>query len=326
MIETGCDIAWEKPTGKQLADAGIRFASLYVGQDDTGKNMTPAVVADYAAHGVWINTNFEYGAQQMLGGAKQGAIDAKLGLAQATACRMPPGRPISYSADWDATTAQINGSIIPYLVAARSVTGPGTVGVYGSYAVVTAVAAYWAKHFPGERIHLWQTVAWSKSAWYAADEVRQPGGTITVGGIAIDLDYADVDDFGQWMPGQLTGADMPLTQADIDAVASAVKDQVTNVQRGVVASPHTGGGTSTVGSEILALPTRFDALNAALADLGAKLTSLAAPVDVATLTAGIVAALTPVVTAAVEAGAAPNYDQMALAVEAHLSAALGQAK
>lgn len=213
MSIAGCDIAWGKPTGEQLAAAGIKFACLYVGQDDTGKNMTPAVVADYAAHGVQIVTNFEYGAQQMLGGARQGSIDAALGWAQAKACGMPPRRPIIYSADWAATAAQITDSIIPYLVAARGVTGPGTVGVYGSYAVVTAVAAYWAAHYPGERIHLWQTVAWSNSRWDSADEITQTGGTVTVGGIALDQDFAAAADYGQWQPGSAPAA-RDTTQED----------------------------------------------------------------------------------------------------------------
>jgi hypothetical protein len=199
----GCDIAWQKPTGAQLAAVGVQFASLYVGQDNTGKNMTPAVVADYAAHGVSVITNFEYGATQMLGAAAQGRTDAALGLSQARACGMPDGRPIIYSADWAATAAQINSGIIPYLAAARDVTGPGTVGVYGSYSVVTAVNAYWAAHFPGEHLYVWQTVAWSGSSWATAlEEIEQLGGSMTVGGITIDQDYAPAGvDVGQWILG-----------------------------------------------------------------------------------------------------------------------------
>lgn len=194
----GCDIAWDKPTGQQLADAGFVFACLYVGQDTTGKNMTPAVVNDYTSHGVKVVTNFEYGAMQMLNGAKQGAIDAALGHAQATACGMPHGRPIIYSADWAATPAQITSAVIPYLVAAREVTGPGTVGAYGSYTLIGMVADYWAQAFPGEPVYLWQTVAWSNSKWASGDEITQGGETRSVGGHTIDVDYAHVPDYGQW--------------------------------------------------------------------------------------------------------------------------------
>lgn len=316
MTVTGVDIAWQKPTGQQLADAGIHFASLYVGQDDTGKNMTAAVVADYAAHGVAVIANFEYGAQQMLGGAKQGAIDAALGSSQAKACGMPAGRPIIYSADWAATAAQITGAIIPYLVAARGVTGPGTVGVYGSFAVVTAAAAYWVAHYPGERLFLWQTVAWSNSRWAALGEVQQSGGTITVGGIALDLDYAPAGDVGQWTPGE----DMPLTAADGDLVA----DRTENRQVGVIASPATvPPAKTTLGQETASNPARWAQLWARLDALKA---AVAAPVDPKALATAVVAGLTPVVDAAVQAGQAPDYDHLAIVVEQHLAATLANPK
>lgn len=315
MSVTGCDIAWQKPTGAQLAAVGIRFASLYVGQDNTGKNMTPAVVADYAAHGVAVITNFEYAAQQMLGGAAQGAIDAALGWSQAKACGMPDGRPIIYSADWAATAEQITSAIIPYLVAARGVTGPGTVGVYGSFAVVTAVAAYWAQRFPGERIYLWQTVAWSNSRWAALGEVQQSGGTITVGGIALDLDYAPVGDVGQWTPGE----DMPLTVTDADLVA----DRTENRAVGVIASPPTTPpAKTTLGMETASNPARWAALFAEIGQIKAAL----APVDVKALAASLAAAVQPAIVQAVQAGIAPGADQLALALEQHLAATLAQPK
>lgn len=309
MTLTGCDIAWQKPTGAQLAGAGIHFASLYVGQDATGKNMTPAVVADYAAHGVALITNFEFGAQQMLGGAAQGAIDAALGWEQAQACGMPAGRPIIYSADWAAAAAQIASAIIPYLVAARGVTGPGTVGVYGSVAVVTAVAAYWATHYPGERIYLWQTVAWSNSRWAALDEVQQTGGTLTIGGIALDLDYAPAGDVGQWTPGE----DMPLTTADADLVA----DHVLNRLLGE--TDLTGKLTGTK----LSLGQAVARSRAAQSDLKS---TVAAPVDVKALAASAATALGPMVQQAITAGVQPDYDHMAAVLEAHLAATLAAPK
>lgn len=119
---------------------------------------------------------------------------------------------------------------------------------------------------------------------------------------------------------------MPLTQDEINAVANAAKDAITNIQRGVVLSPHTGGGQSSIGTEIMALPTRFDALNKTLAALSDKVGVLAAPVDVKALATSIVTALGPIVQQAVTTGVQPDYDHMAVVLEAHLASTFAQAK
>ena len=215
----GVDIAWQKPSGAQLAAAGVAVASLYVGQDTSGKNMNAAVVADYTSHGVGVITNFEYGAAQMANGAPQGTIDAKLGLSQKRAAGVPDSRPSIFSADWRATAAEITGGIIPYLVSARAVLGAGLVGVYGSYYVVKAVADYWAAHFPGEKIWLWQTVAWSDGLIDPRIDFYQNGKTITIGGIVCDWDeIRNVNsDVGQYpAPAPVDPPPAPATFKDLD--------------------------------------------------------------------------------------------------------------
>lgn len=208
---TAVDIDWSKPSGAALAAAGVKVASLYVGQDNTGKNMTLAVVEDYLAHHVAVLTNFEYGAMQMNGGASQGHADAVLGLSQKRACNLPDSRPIIFSADWPATASEIANNIIPYLVAARGVLGGGNVGVYGSYYVVKAVADYWAAHYPGEKIWLWQTVGWSNGLIDPRIDFYQNGTTITVAGISCDVDEIRHADVGQYpVPTQTPKAGEPM--------------------------------------------------------------------------------------------------------------------
>jgi hypothetical protein len=192
-----CDIAWSKPSGGALKSAGFTVASLYVGQDTTGKNMSLSVVSDYNNNNVGVVTNFEYGAMQMANGAAQGRSDAILGLSQKRACGIPDSRPIYFSADWAATTAQIQGPIIAYLVAARAVLGAGNVGVYGSYYVINAVANYWASNFPGEKVWLWQTIAWSNGNRDTRADMYQDGSTTTVGGVVVDNDILLHTDVGQ---------------------------------------------------------------------------------------------------------------------------------
>jgi hypothetical protein len=214
------DIAWDKPSGAALEAAGVTVASLYLGQDSgtdpntdpgSGKNMTLSVVQDYTSHGVAVLSNFEYGAQQMLGGAAQGAVDARLGLSQKRACGIPDSRPTIYSADWAASVTQIANCVIPYLVAARGVTGAGTVGVYGSYYVVKAVADYWAAHYPGEKIWLWQTVAWSNGLVDPRIDFYQNGKTVTIAGVVCDVDEIRHADAGQY-PAPVVSAPTPIQE------------------------------------------------------------------------------------------------------------------
>lgn len=196
MSLNACDVAWQKPSGAALRAAGYHAVSLYVGQDVTGKNMNSAVVADYRAHGLGVIVNFEFGAQQMLGGAAQGRADAALGRSQAQAAGAA-FRMQYFSADWAVTAGEMP-VVIAYLVAARAVTGPGTVGVYGSYAVVKAVHEHWAAHFPGEKVWLWQTLAWSGGLVYPGLDLYQDGHQPTVGGVVIGYDLILNTDAGQW--------------------------------------------------------------------------------------------------------------------------------
>lgn len=270
-----CDLAWEKPSGAQLAAAGYVAASLYVGQDNTGKNMTPSVVNDYHSHGVAVWANFEYGAQQMLGGASQGHTDATLGLSQARACGMPAGRPIIFSADWQASSSEITNSIIPYLVAARGVLGAGNVGVYGSYAVVKAVHEYWAAHYPGEKVYLWQTVAWSNGQIFAYIDMYQDGTETSVGGISIDNDIIKSADAGQWPAPEVK---VVLGDDDIAAVRDAVLNKPLGRNGGL-------SGTTTLGGEAANADAYQNQLVSALASVQSAVLSAVnalqvAPVDV----------------------------------------------
>lgn len=285
----GCDIAWQKPSGSALRAAGFTVASLYVGQDNTGKNMTQAVVDDYNANGVGVVVNFEYGAQQMANGAPQGTVDARLGLSQKRAIGIPDSIPIYYSADWAATSAQIQGGVIPYLVAARDVTGPGTVGVYGSYYTVSQVADYWAAHFPGEKVWLWQTVAWSNGNIHAGLDMYQDGTTSTVAGIQVDNDFVFNANVGQYpAPAEQSSTqeeDMPWIYAVEADPANPTKNQGEWYSDGPVLyniSPDAANAYTAAGVKSVSIP---------FGDFERLRTSLAVQVDsnaIATAVAGAV--------------------------------------
>jgi hypothetical protein len=190
----GIDYAWTKPDPAAIAAAGYTFACRYLSRDAT-KNLTPAEAQSLAAHGIWVVSNWEYGAQDMLRGYAGGVADAQLALEQAAAAGMPSGRPIYFSADWDVTPAQ-EAAVLAYLAGADSVLGWSQAGEYGGYyplkTALDAGATQWA----------WQTLAWSGGQWDGRATIRQTG-SATIGGVQVDVNQAMAADYGQWMPGRL---------------------------------------------------------------------------------------------------------------------------
>jgi hypothetical protein len=189
----GCDYAWEHPNPAALAAAGYKFACRYVSHFST-KNMSPGEVAALAAHGISTVSNFEDAAQTMLGGYNVGVGSAILARQEATACGMPAGRPVYFSADWD-TTPDDQVKINAFLDGAASVLGRASVGIYGGYWTVKRALdgghAAWA----------WQTLAWSGGQWDVRANIRQTGRQPTIGGVQVDENVAMTADYGQWTPG-----------------------------------------------------------------------------------------------------------------------------
>ncbi len=309
VFARGIDYAWEHPDPAAIAAAGYTFACRYLSRDPS-KNITPAEAKALAACGVWVVANWEYGAQDMLGGYAGGIADAQLAQQQARAAGMPEGRPIYFSADWDVTPAQ-EPTVLAYLSGVTSVLGPREEGEYGGYYPVKAAR-------DAGIVWTWQTFAWSGGQWDARDTVRQIG-SATVGGVQVDVNEALAADYGQWQPGRLpdiTEADMPLTDADAALIE--------NRPLGVIASPATTPPVkTTLGVETASNPARWAQLFARLDALKA---AAATPVDAKALAAAVVAGLTPVVDAAVKAGTPIDYDHLAIVVENHLAATLATPK
>lgn len=208
MTVLGIDYAWVHPDPAAIAAAGYTFACRYLSHDAT-KNLTLSEAQALATHSIWIVSNWEYGAQDMLRGYAGGVADAQLALQQATAAGMPPGRPVYFSADWDVTPAQ-EATLLAYLSGADSVLGWSDVGEYGGYyplkTALDSGATRWA----------WQSPAWSGGQWDGRATIRQTG-TATIGGVQVDVNQAMADDYGQWMPGRLPGA---ATQSAATTVAA----------------------------------------------------------------------------------------------------------
>ncbi|WP_149264316.1 glycoside hydrolase domain-containing protein [Actinomadura sp. K4S16] len=190
----GVDYAWGRPGTAALKRAGAEFACRYLSHDTTGKNLTRAEAVRLSDAGIWLVAVWETTARRPLAGRAAGADDARHADAQAKACGMPPGRPIYFAADWDATAAQ-QDEIHAYLDGAASVIGVERVGLYGGYWPVK-------RAFDAKKItYGWQTYAWSGGRWDARAHLRQYSNDHRIDGVGLDYDHAMASDYGQWRVG-----------------------------------------------------------------------------------------------------------------------------
>lgn len=111
---------------------------------------------------------------------------------------------------------------------------------------------------------------------------------------------------------------MPLTTADGDLVAARTENRAV----GTIAKPEASPASTSLGVEVASLPARFAGLNAKLDAIAAAV----APVDVKALAASLASLVQPAIVQAVQAGIAPEADQLAVTFEQHLAAALAQGK
>lgn len=200
----GIDHAWGTPDVEHLHNAGVTFVCRYLSHDTTGKNLTAAEAVRLTVAGIRIVVVWETRAQRALDGHAAGVQDAKDAAAQAKACGMPPGRPIYFAVDFDASQGQ-QAAINAYLDGAASVIGKNRVGIYGGYWPVKRALdgghATWA----------WQTYAWSgtPTMWDKRAQIQQYLNDQMVGGVDCDYNRTTKTDFGQWGVGWTPGPLVP---------------------------------------------------------------------------------------------------------------------
>ncbi len=188
-----------------LYAAGIRFSGRYLVPTYGGTNwkaLTEAEAAGILASGLALLLIWETDAERAKGGAAAGSQDGARARQLAQDMDVPAGTAIYFAVDYCPADGEYD-TIAEYLRAAGAACGGYTVGVYGSYYVVEAMARRNAcKKF-------WQCVAWSngkvsdKAATY---QYQWQGGAeakaITAKcGFAVDMNAcADMADAGFWMP------------------------------------------------------------------------------------------------------------------------------
>lgn len=225
MARTGIDYAWHTephPTVPVLKDTvkdghPISFVVRYVAAGTGTKVLTRAEATRLRRGGIDVVAVFESTAGRMAVGRSAGVTDASWAKRAAVGCGMPAARPIYYAADSEAVTPS---QAIAYCLGVRSVTGPGTVGVYGSYYVVRAVAQHWAANFPNERVYLWQTRAWSNGNRWGNLDLWQ-GSVTQIDRTDCDWDTAYTDDFGQWDTQAAPEEDIMASIADLKTAIKA---------------------------------------------------------------------------------------------------------
>jgi MYXO-CTERM domain-containing protein len=190
----GVDYSWYRPAPSSLVADGYRFVARYLSNDTTGKNLSLGEAQALEAAGLDIVSNWEDGAENALDGYNQGVTDAQTAQSQATADGAPATRPIYFSIDFDAESAQA-AAVDAYFQGVASVIGLARTGAYGGYFIINqlfnAGLITWG----------WQTYAWSgtPTQWDPRAQFRQIENGIA--GSEMDLDEAVATDFGQWGPG-----------------------------------------------------------------------------------------------------------------------------
>src|SRR5579863_5465249 len=94
------DYSVAHPTMAMLKAANVTAVGRYFGQGSPPKNLTKTEAELLAANEIDIFSLFEYGAQQVLGGAAQAKIDIALFREQAKAIGAPD-KPVYFAADFD---------------------------------------------------------------------------------------------------------------------------------------------------------------------------------------------------------------------------------
>lgn len=260
MAIEGVDYAFPpNPTAAALKTAGKAFACRYGGPGSDAKQLHAAELAALSAAGIYVVANAEGAADGLKGGYAAGKSWAADADAHFRALGMPADRPIYLSVDFDANSthwpaldAAMNG--------AASVLGRERVGVYGGYKVIA--------HFAAMKDRLatwyWQTYAWSGGQWHSAAHIQQYRNGVTIGGADCDLNRAMVTDYGQW-----TGADMPLTDTDIQRIWTWDLQDGTPVEQAYRMLKRAADAATLILSRVPAdLVARLDATLAAALDDG----------------------------------------------------------
>jgi hypothetical protein len=169
---------------------GQEFVGRYLVPKGAWKALTRPEVEAISAAGLKIISVFETTAGRPKGGYEAGLEDGATALTVAAEVGQPPGSCIYFAVDFDAMPSEM-WTIIEYLRGCRETTPGYTIGVYGKYEVMIAIAnASVADKY-------WQTYAWSRNQRAEFINIYQWKNDVVVNGIGVDHNTAYGDE-GAW--------------------------------------------------------------------------------------------------------------------------------
>jgi Domain of unknown function (DUF1906) len=267
----GVDYSFSPPKPAELKAAGKTFACRYVGTPESAKNLTVPEAQALQAAGIDIVSNYEAGnAGWMLGGGAAGERAARLADADTKRLGIPPGRPIYFSCDFNATYDQWKNGVKPCLQGIASVIGWNRTGMYGGLFQLD-----WA-HKELDVHWLWQALGWRYGQWSPHALIQQYNNSEPLGSGTVDFDRAMVADFGQWKP--------PKEQPDMtDAehqVLFDIQQRVSGLDELASAVAALGGKVKDIQARVLTNDEALSAIYAALRLVGADMRARGVPIPV----------------------------------------------
>ena len=177
----------------------------YVGEDDTGENITREEADSLHAAGHKIAIVYQVGKAWMLdGGYDRGRLAGRVAMEQAIAAGMPHTRPIYFSLDVNpAVFTAGQWAVVEHCLAGIQYVIPyNQIGVYGARSALDRL-------IPHHATWGWQTYAWSgyikelgdsrlQDIWSDWASVRQYLNGQSLCGGTVDFDESMTADFGQW--------------------------------------------------------------------------------------------------------------------------------
>jgi hypothetical protein len=179
----------------EIKALGYDFAGRYLvpcSGATAWKALTKTEAEGISRAGLGLLTVWETTADRAKSGAAAGAKDGASAARLARELGVPPKGVIYFAVDYDAGSSDF-AAIGDYLAAARAQTGEYGIGVYGSFAVVEAMAKLDVCR------GFWQCVAWSHGRKSPALTVYQEQWDKTVAGVKVDINLCpDMERAGIW--------------------------------------------------------------------------------------------------------------------------------
>ena len=192
----GIDCAGTVTDTATLKAHGVEFVCRYVSPPGNAKNISKAEAGRITNAGLGLVLVWEENGDEPLQGLNRGVQDARLAVAEATACGMPHGSPLYFALDRDPSGFSTGqwASVEAYYKGVVSVLGHDASGAYGAYSLI--------KRLFDKKIvkYGWQTYAWSGGVWDVRAQLRQYLNGQQIGSLGVDFDHGTQPDYGQWRP------------------------------------------------------------------------------------------------------------------------------